>query len=393
MTNTVYFLGAGANQSVSSRFGPNIKPPLDNNFFQLALNDELFGKDPYISNLQDLFQYILTFWKMTSEDLKSHPLSLEELFSFLELQRSDPDEYGNRDEFTRLTNIEYSLKAYLAEYLTSFESTFLSGTFNHFSEHIFNSKPTTITLNYDYILERAIESSSRVNTTLPSNLTFGDGDKILFDELAYSHFNWNCPLSYGINFNEIELQRAGPKTFVNGEKFYSHPNNQLYNSRLLKLHGSLNWFRYLPIHKYQLPKEYTFEMSEEKLGEVIFVRGRWRYGDFPDLYGWYIEPIIITPVLYKDKYLHDPVFSSLWKQAFKALSSCHQLVIIGYSFPSTDFHVKRLFLEAFSNHSLEELTIINPDTSTQAIAKYLTHFHKPVVVCKNLEEYISYIEK
>lgn len=389
----VYFLGAGANQSVSSRFGPNIKPPLDNNFFQLALNDERFGKDPYISNLQDLFQYILTFWKITSEDLKSHPLSLEELFSFLELQRNELDEYGNRDEFTRLTKIEYSLKAYLAEYLTAFEHTSLSGPFLHLSELIFNTKPTTITLNYDSILEMAIESASRVNITHPDGLTFGNVDNIPFDELAYSHFNWNRPLCYGIKFHEIELQRAGPRTFVNGERFYSHPNNQLYDSRLLKLHGSLNWFRYLPIQKYKLPKEYTFEMSEKKLGEVIFVRADWRYGQFPELYSWYIEPIIITPVLYKEKYLHEPVFSSLWKQAFDALSSCQQLVIIGYSFPPTDFHVKRLFLEAFSNHSLEELTIINPDTSTIGTAKYLTHFHKPVVVCKNLEEYISYVEK
>jgi|SRR2546422_4721764 len=79
----------------------------------------------------------------------------------------------------------------------------------------------------------------------------------------------------------------------------------------------------------------------------------------------------------------------LWKKAKTALSSCKRLVVIGYSFPLTDFDTKKLFLEVFSDNSLDQLIVVNPDTSVVQTVKDLSHFDKPVIVCKDLYEFMD----
>jgi hypothetical protein len=93
-------------------------------------------------------------------------------------------------------------------------------------------------------------------------------------------------------------------------------------------------------------------------------------------------------VLYKEQFYKHRIFSKLWKEAQKELSTCKNLVIIGYSFAPTDFYVRKLLLDAFRENSLEQLVVVNPDTSVVQIAKEFTHYNKAVSVCKDLEEYL-----
>jgi hypothetical protein len=65
------------------------------------------------------------------------------------------------------------------------------------------------------------------------------------------------------------------------------------------------------------------------------------------------------------------------------------LVIIGYSFAPTDFHTRRLFREAFAENDLEELIVVNPNAALVSVAKELTHFNRPVLTCRDLEEYVA----
>ena len=195
-------------------------------------------------------------------------------------------------------------------------------------------------------------------------------------------------MAYGIEFNEVQLHRAGLSTYVEGRRFYSHPSNKLYPWRILKLHGSLNWFRYIPFRKYPPIDASGDQLPKKKLKEVLLIEGRWWFIQPPDFQGWLIEPLIITPVLYKAQFYKHRVFSDIWKQAQKELSTCKRLVVVGYSFAPTDFHVRKLFLDAFCNNSLEQLVVVNPDTSVVQTVKELSHFSKPVLVCKDLQEYL-----
>lgn len=155
--------------------------------------------------------------------------------------------------YSELSTIEFLLKSFLAEYLSDFELFgHRSDVMREFGTVIYREQPTVLTLNYDCILEALVESASGVNITITQSFR-GEYDisaEISDEELPYSHFNWNRPLAYGIQFDEVQLQRAGLPTYVEGSLFYSHPDNKLYPWRILKLHGSLNWFRYIPFRKY-----------------------------------------------------------------------------------------------------------------------------------------------
>jgi len=83
------------------------------------------------------------------------------------------------------------------------------------------------------------------------------------------------------------------------------------------------------------------------------------------------------------------IIRELWTRARHELSECRRLIVGGYSFPPTDFHTRRLFLEAFVEKAPDEVIVINPDTSVIGLVKKLCHFDKPVLACRDLMEFIS----
>lgn len=173
-----------------------------------------------------------------------------------------------------------------------------------------------------------------------------------------------------------------------GKEFYGHPENNLYEWKILKLHGSLNWFHYLPRNVFSTSPEMARELPLE-MQENIMLRNQTMRSPLMDTTsGWFLNPLIIPLVLYKESMYQIKLFSNLWKQARELLAKCNRLIVIGYSFPPTDFAVKKLFLESFENNKLEELIVVNPDTSVVKTIKELTHFSKPVLLCSNLREFL-----
>ena len=385
----IYLLGAGFNQCVKDWDG--LKPPLATNFFQNILKSRKYSHDHYLSDVESVYSYIERYWKKSKEDLLKQPQDIEEVFTFIELQFNKAIEAKDDDRVSELQAIYFKLKTMLAAFLSEFDiHSHSSEILKDFGSLVYKQKPTFITFNYDCILESAIESASGGNPNIPKSFRGGmEIGEVPDEELPYSHNNWNSPLGYGIKFNKVQLQRAGVSEYVDGNRFYSHPKNNLYDWKILKLHGSLNWFKYLPIRKYPAFPGKEEQLVEEKLKEVMLLRGHWWFNEPPDLDGWYIDPLIITPVLYKEIYYREKLFSDIWEQAKDCLEQCSKLVVIGYSFPPTDFATKKLLLEAFENNELDELIVVNPNTEVVKIIKELTHFNKPVSVCSNLEEFLK----
>lgn len=390
MAELVYLLGAGANQTVADWHG--LRPPLANNFFQMALQSGKFSDEGYSKRISPVYDYISRFWKKSEEDLRNQPFALEGCFTMLQLQRNEAEHLEDYEEYGRLAGIEFLLESFLAEYLAEFETPAItSDLMRRFGLAVYREQPIVLTLNYDCILEAVIELASGVNVSMPQSFREGtyQQEEIPDDELPYSHYNWNRPLAYGIKFDEVQLQRAGLPTYANGGRFYDHPENKLCSWKILKLHGSLNWFQYLPIRKYPSFDLSDMGLPEEKSREVLMLRGHWWFAAPPDLRGWLLKPLIITPVLYKEQFYQHPVFLDIWKQAYNELSTCKRLVVVGYSFGPTDSYIGRLFLEAFCRSHLEDLIVVDPDTSVVQIVKELTHFDKPVLVCRDLKEYLG----
>lgn len=397
MSRTTYVLGAGVNREIRDRDG--FSPPLINEFFQVALGKPNLSDALHTSRLQIVYDYIYKYWRKTRSDLTSTPFDLEECFSLLELQRSEAIARKEDEESIRLHTIQFRLKGLAAELLSEFEMyAYQSDAMVRFGRVLHEAKPTILTFNYDSIVEAIIESASGLNPSPHperSRHLSVEATKLSNDELAYSHFNWKRPLAYGIQFDLVQLPQAGASRYAEGVEFYSHPQNQLYSWPILKLHGSLNWFRYLPIRFFPALSDGLEELPRDKENSVIFsdhAQYRWWFGQ-PYLHEWYIDPILITPTLHKNEFLYHPlyrrVFVPVWEQAKATLRNCKRLVVIGYSFPPTDFLTKKLFLEAFSERTTEELVVVNPDTSVVQIVKDLCNFKKSALVCKNLKEFLD----
>jgi hypothetical protein len=264
---------------------------------------------------------------------------------------------------------------------------------------VYNEKPIIITFNYDCFLEASIENASHLNQSeKPPIRRLHDKSEITVEELAYSTWKWNRPLGYSITFNEVmihdgDIRNHLRRKYVSEKKFYSYPNHDLYSWYILKLHGSTNWFRYIPQDSFPkmlgAPKRV---LSKEERSHIIIGEGDWSWRDYPELNEWPIDPIIIAPLLHKEEQFRDPIYRKLlplWKKAKAALSLCKRLIIIGYSFPPTDFLTKKMFLEAFSENTLKELIVVNPDDEAIKRSKNMCHFNTSPEKYQNLDAFVK----
>ena len=72
-------------------------------------------------------------------------------------------------------------------------------------------------------------------------------------------------------------------------------------------------------------------------------------------------PVMIPPVKEKSYDMFGGLFTTLWDQARIALTTVDHLIIIGYSFPPTDYASNQLFLDAFTRRkTIPRVTIIDP---------------------------------
>ena len=387
-----YLLGAGVNQVVKDWDG--LSPPLLNNFFNIALSKRKFRNDHYSSQMQHVYDYIEEYFKKTKDDLVESSFDLELCFTLLEQQIKRAERENRRTEFQKLVNIRFQLISFVAGVLSHFEHfPGAAHTMRNLGRVIFHEKPTIITFNYDCLMESILETTSGVNPNVPKSSwdpSFFEKRELPDELLVYSHCNWNRPLAYGFEFDEIQLQQAGISKFTRGSRFYSIPQNQLYSKPLLKLHGSLNWFVYLPFRSFPvLPGEPEPKLNDEKRSEILLKNDPWWGGRIPDHNGWFIEPKLITPVLYKDEYYNEKPFREIWELARKALSECDKLVVIGYSFSPSDFTTKQLFIEALVKNNLKELVVVNPNHDLVKVVKELCHFDGGVVWYSSLDEYLQ----
>lgn len=334
----------------------------------------------------------------------------------MELQLKEAQDNNNIEKCQELMHLEYLLRDFLVEVLFEFGDD-LQGYLEYPSdpkeiEHLVNceafkrlgcilydEKPIIITFNYDDFIERAIEYASGVRLSdYATTNKFEDSDQ----ELGYSYWNWNRALGYGIKFDEVMLYYRSEGTkqkHFEGSKFYSHLENTLYPWYLLKLHGSSNWFQFLPYTPNLYLNEDKEELSErvwERHGKIVLSERDRVFLHPPVLHDLYIEPIIITPIIHKEKHFDDPLYSKLlkpiWDKGKDSLTNCKRLVVIGYSFPATDFLTKKMFLESFSSNTLDELIIISPSQESINKVKDLCHFEEPKTF-RNLDEYIEHYDK
>jgi len=380
MAKTVYVFGAGINRSLCGSHGS--VPPLATDLFQLALNQP---SADYTSSPQSwwlpIFQYIQRYWKLSVDDLKQTPFDMEECFTLLQLQAKDAQQQGDFAEAQRLIEIVSRLTVFFSDYLeTSSRSAGESAVdFITLGKVIWKEQASVITFNYDTLIEGAIETASgqtsnwldaqqaistlrdREESDWPSYDFF---NTVPDEVMACSRSNWERNRAYGVKFDEVILSAFLPKILVDGKDYFNHRGNGQCQPMVLKMHGSLNWGRYVGhIQKKVNPSAPPRTIAP---GTTILGQGSGMFADH------LIEPLIITPMLFKNLG-QESIIVQIWQQALAELRECDRLIIGGYSFPPTDFYTRKLFLEAFADRQPKEVIVINPDCIIEKVVYDLTH--------------------
>ena len=386
MAAVVYLLGAGFNCSVldSSR---QTEAPLARNFFQVLMNSGRLRErlDGIRSRLfvDVLLAEIERYWKFDLDALASQPFDIEECLTMFESQLVDGQPVERQLELRRA---RFALRNLLLMYLGDLSHSGYSPVGRQFGAEVLAAEADVLTFNYDTLAEEAISSASGIG---PKPMPPRDEQaaepwlaEVMDKDLDASHLAWTSNLGCGFAFDEVSLPVAGVPKHVDGSRYYAHPANLLYEShRVLKLHGSIDWLTYTS--RRMVPPEVEGAGQMEPPSGIVLERSpQYWLGESPTRNGWYMEPVVIPPQLYKQFQQHP--FPVVWNEALETLSTCQTLIVVGYSFPPTDFRTRRLFLEAFSEHQLKELVVVNPDTSVAGIVRGLTGYKGPVVSCNSL---------
>ncbi len=130
--------------------------------------------------------------------------------------------------------------------------------------------------------------------------------------------------------------------------------------KLLKLHGSVNWYYSGSATYYgQALYYHTITRWSEDLRDENKSKKALRA----------LTPLIIPPTTEKTLYFQHEMINHIWQQAYSALNLADEVIFIGSSLPETDLGVKFLMHQARQAGKIK-LTIVNVDNSV--VERYKT---------------------
>ena len=185
-----------------------------------------------------------------------------------------------------------------------------------FAGHCGETKATCVTFNYDDFLDAALSAAG----------------------------NWNPYWGYGFfcqpSANTVSDFSQGP-----------HASDL----RLLKLHGSVNWWPRLGYPKPFALDAIVHHHGWEGISRRLFP---------PEVVARHLdsEPVIVPPVLSKSDLVAQPVLRLVWTLAYEHLSTADAVTFIGYSLPTTDTAARVLFAESLADLPLDAVTVVGFET-------------------------------
>lgn len=181
--------------------------------------------------------------------------------------------------------------------------------------------PTVISLNYDTLLEAAV----------------------------MTHSLWDGGTSRTIDAGDI-LQNTPPNPAYT--EMWDLPAPPIEDTfRLIKLHGSLDWFWVgqdptgLSLLRRDSLSRFGSPASVDATTRARELQGR--------------EPFIVPPATAKSEYYRVPVMRFLWTQALEALREARRVFLVGYSLPPADPVILGLLRDAFRDR-VPEFWVVNP---------------------------------
>lgn len=385
MKKTVYIFGAGASYAYAQS-PTGVRPPLARGFFQ-AYKDLPISEDLDV-RVGDLINHVRDVYGLSYDNFNRFNQDIEKFMTHLDIQVRQmalmrPD-LLKHDTPEPLIHFWQSVRVYdemlflIAHVLNEIQNGPISNLYSTLV-NISNDQDVFITFNWDTLLDRSLMSVG----------------------------NWRPDDGYGVSFLKLY------------DKGWKDPKPNTIKPRLLKLHGSTNWL--VPYITWRLDTgercmispadtksattlgwDYQFDPVARDAGIRLHIgngpwtskpipqppdrfshpictvdssvyypcyKDRWRTGYSPFSYFFPpdhpetnvpLMPLIVAPVLFKmyDEFAY--VLDPLWKVAEKEVQLADKIVIIGYSFPTTDDRAIDLLRIAAARQEQPIIEVVNP---------------------------------
>lgn len=365
----MFIIGAGCSKNYSyiRTDIPGLTCPVDSDFFKIAkkvissaINRRLESDQIFSVSLDSLLRYLTDNYGNFLDDdilsvLDTPGLSLEKVMTDIAIRGilfEKPQfrfgwEYSSESKSARLM-------ATFVELISRILEETLKGPTceNHKAlADLMSSEDVILSYNYDLLMDNALREKGKLSD---------EGYKLSF---------------YRVYDEESEWAR---------------PDYSDQSVSLLKLHGSLNWIRckicdsMLLLRNKKVGTWYTTAPTKcPKCG------GRTDFQFLPET----MQRIIVPPLLAKD--YTEPAINYLWFEAAKAFNNINEIIVIGYSFPPTDFASESLLMSGLGYRRKNiQVTVVNPDPFVNAGSTLKKRFSdlfdsKNVVYLQTLNEFIN----
>jgi NAD-dependent SIR2 family protein deacetylase len=197
------------------------------------------------------------------------------------------------------------------------------------------------------------------------------------DSIAVISSNWDTLFEIFINqaFNSKQRLDMGIDYCAYTHFFHdggiSHTNLKttgIFNIKLLKLHGSLNWLYCSSCGRLYVDDKDNIGIQNK---ECTFCKTS---SGIPNLI---LEPLIITPTFLKEfTNLH---IKNIWQNAFIELQGASHVIFIGYSLPLADFEFKYFLKKGIRKSANIQAVLSNKDKTNGTKKRYLSFFGKEKV--------------
>ena len=291
---TVIVLGAGATRGAFSHVNVHrkrLKAPLNGDFFSVA---DTFARAHTAGGFRSS---LLRLRKVFRSELPVRGVpTMEEAFSLLYVSKDFPEIYRSGHGRQRSAGTRREIRDFLKlaiGTLVTISRLAKNTLYDELASLVENSE-TVITLNYDTLLDSALATAG-----------------------------WNPQVGYCLSGSASKFRWKIPKSTL---------NVRYRGVKLLKLHGSLNWFA---------------RGSYRQLGRVFDSKPT-RIADparMNEMNGFIRQ---IVPPIYGKFFAHKH-WQQIWTRAYEDLLQAETIVVVGCSLVDTDFHLRALFGRVVAN--------------------------------------------
>ena len=168
--------------------------------------------------------------------------------------------------------------------------------------------------------------------------------------------NWDTILEGYLKRNNITYDLGLNDIYYKFDDVAKNPRLSSKAIKLIKVHGSINWFRCLNCGTLSIieKSEYSKYLFDDK-SEEICISCKTKSHENEVL----LQPEIITPTMIKS--IDNQLYKNLWKTARNELMKADKIIFIGYSFPVADYEFRHLLQKSIPNTAKIDVVLYKYD--------------------------------